>query len=143
MNNTKDLTWAKFTASILFESIFGLIGGFICGMGGAVLLAVVYKIREPSFGDIIGALLGFGIVYTCAMPVIVYLTGTKLFRRRSSFWMLILASVCGELAVLTLAEPLRINLRPQLLTVSFLLIPLALTVITFNYGATRHIVKKK
>ncbi|MEN9327334.1 MAG: hypothetical protein RI947_142 [Candidatus Parcubacteria bacterium] len=142
MNSTKDLTWAKLTASILFETILGLMGGFICGMGGAVLLGVVYKINDPSFGDIIGALLGFGVVYTCTMPVIVYLTGTRLFKRRSSFWMVILASVCGELAVLTLAEPLRLNLKPQLLTISFLLVPLALTVITFNYGSTRRIIKK-
>jgi hypothetical protein len=110
--------------ALLAELGGGVIVGLLLSRGGGSLGALGGRAVEPSFGDLVGALLGIYSGYVLGVPLGVAGVG-HLFKQRGSFWLALLGSILGSILGSLLGGLLRLLLAGQLQPNQALL-PLAL-----------------
>ncbi|MEZ4713714.1 MAG: hypothetical protein R3A44_41385 [Caldilineaceae bacterium] len=91
----------------------GLIGGLVLGLIGWGAGTVIGRSGEPTFGDLAGGLLGALIGYTIGVAGGAFWIARNRVGALAS-WSALLVAVLGTGVLLLLAEPLRLNLYPQI-----------------------------
>jgi hypothetical protein len=106
--------------------------GFGAGLLGAYIGANFLRNDCPGFGALVGAVSGMTIGY----PVGV-ITGITVVNKRlhyeGSLWRGILGAILGTVLAIGLAEPLNLNLNPNLLFTGFFLAPPLLGIIGLRW----------
>ncbi len=100
------------------------IAGFVVGVAGALIGALLLKGELFGFGGLVGALAGMIIGYPIGVIAGIVLM-TRVFHIRGSLLFGILGSTLGAVLTIGLAEPLKLNVKPNvLLSMFFLSVPL-------------------
>ena len=104
------------------------VSGLILGFSGALVGIQILERELFGFGELAGALGGMIIGYPLGVIVGLILIN-KILHQRGSLLFGITASCLGAAITIGLAEPININLSPDLLfTLFFLLVPLLGTI---------------
>lgn len=105
--------------------------GLLFGLSAALIGASILRGEVAGFGDLVGAIGGMVIGYPIGVIVGILLVN-KLLHYRGSLLLGGLGSILGGAITIGLAEPLGLNLNPNLLWASFLLAPPLLGTIGFH-----------
>ena len=104
------------------------IVGIIVGIAGALTGAFIMKGQLFGFGDLAGALMGLIVGYPIGVMVGIILIN-KVLHYRGSLLFGVIGSILGAFLTMGLAEPLNLNLNPNILFgVFFLSVPLLCTI---------------
>jgi len=101
----------------------GIIGGVGC-VAGALTGVFILKENVFGFGGLVGAVMGMIIGYMVGV-IAGFILMAKVFRSRGSLLFGILACITAVILTFILAEPLKLNVNPNILfAVFFLSVPL-------------------
>ncbi|MHB8070435.1 MAG: hypothetical protein ACYDHF_00585 [Candidatus Cryosericum sp.] len=116
---------------ILLELAAGVVFGALFLVAGSWLGATLGKGTSSGWGDIIGAL--FGSVLACPVGFIggMWLAALRLHTPHST-WKAAVGAILGIVAVMLLAEPLRLNQDSRVMGALLYLVPSVLALIGFN-----------
>jgi len=113
----------RFIGAVIGAGIFGVFFGFIAALIGVLIM----QGRLFGFGGLAGALGGIIIGYPVGV-IIGIVVIKRVFHYQGSIWLGIVGVVLGGAITIGLAEPLNLNLNPNVLfTVFFLLVPVLCT----------------
>jgi uncharacterized RDD family membrane protein YckC len=120
---------------ILLGIVSGFLGGAVMVILGVLLTRLVLLItpRRSGWEDLIFGILAVILSYPLGAGLGAGLALGR-FSRRGMVWKAILAAYAGEIGLMLLAEPLRLNLSTDLMFGLIVIVPLAaiLTVFWFN-----------
>lgn len=100
---------AVFFGTVIGTAIIGLAIGFM----GSLIGAFVLRDELFGFGDLAGAIAGMTVRYPIGV-IVGLLVASKAFHRRGSLLLGALGSILSVVGTMLLAEPLNLNLSPNL-----------------------------
>ena len=110
--------FARRIGPLLIEAITGAGIGLLLAVGGGYLGPVLVRSAENGWNDLVASVLGMLIGYITGAPLGV-IASARLLRRPGVAWRAVLGSIVGGVAIMLLAEPLRLNQYSWLLLLSF------------------------
>ena len=113
------------------QTIGVAIVGIIVGMAGGLIGSFIMRGELFGFGDLAGALMGLIVGYPLGVIAGIILVN-KVFRYDGSLLLGIIGSILGAFLTIGLAEPLNLNINPNLLVTVFLLSVPLLGIIGFH-----------
>ncbi len=103
---------------LLIEAIAGAATGVLLVVSGGYLGPVLVRGFENGWNDLVASVVGMLIGYMAGAPLGV-VASARLLNQRGVAWRAWLGSAIGGIAIMLLAEPLRINQHPWLLMAIF------------------------
>lgn len=119
----------------LSRTLLELAGGALLGVlflaAGSWIGATLGKGASSGWGDVIGALFGSVLACPVGFTLGMWLVALRLHASHST-WKAAVGAILGIVAVMLLAEPMRLNQDSRLLGVLLYLVPCVLALIGFN-----------
>jgi hypothetical protein len=102
---------------LLIEALAGAATGVVLAVGGGYLGPVLVRGFANGWNDLVASVLGALGGYIIGAPLGVIISA-RLLNQRGVAWRAVLGSVLGGVAIMLLAEPLRLNQQSWLLMLS-------------------------
>ncbi len=103
---------------LLIEAIAGAATGVLLAVGGGFGGPVLVRGVENGWNDLVASLIGTLLGYMIGAPLGV-IGSARLLKQGGVAWRAVLGSSIGGVAIMLLAEPLRLNQSSWLLMLSF------------------------
>ncbi len=121
---SRNRSFSKYITMILGTGLMGLVFSIIA----ALILSNLLKDGGAGFGALIGGMLGFVVGYPVGVMAGI-LVFKKLFKRNGSLLLGFIGCILATVLTIGLAEPLNLNIDPNMLFgFFFLLVPLMGTI---------------
>lgn len=118
--------------SFFWLTLAGAFGGFMIAIPGILIGSRVLADNSlGGFEDLVGALMGMVIGYPIGV-VLGILVFSKVYKYRGTIWLAVLGAIIGPLIILGLAEPLNLNVNPDVLLGSYFLVTALLSSAGFH-----------
>lgn len=117
------------------EVLAGAATGLVLSFGGGYLGPMLVRGFENGWNDLAASLVGALLGYLLGAPLGV-IAAAHVMRRHGLAWRAVLGSAVGGVAIVLLAEPLRLNQQPWLLMSSFAAAALLGAVLGFHKRST-------
>lgn len=103
---------------LLIEAVVGAATGVLLAVSGGYLGPMLVRGFENGWNDLAASVIGMLIGYIVGAPLGV-VASARLLNQRGVAWRAWLGSVIGGIAIMLLAEPLRLNQQAWLLMATF------------------------
>lgn len=120
----------------LLEALAGCAAGLLCGAVFGWVAARLFMGTSGGWGDLVGAVMGALLGYAVGASVGVWAAGRRI-HGRGNYWLSLAGSIFGLVAVMLLAEPLRLNVIPLLFQTAMVVVTPVAAALTFHMGPRR------
>lgn len=127
----------KYFAAFLSEVLVGALVGAALAIPIALVGRAIGAMKPGGFGDIVGALVGFGLAYPLGAGIGVIVIGRRVFHQIGLMWYTIIGAYVGAVIVGLLAEPTHLNQSTTALQITFAVVPPLVAAAIFTLSAWR------